>query len=312
MRYLPTPQINKPPGRVRRAIEVISGILFLVTTQLKWHLLTVDGIIWTFNSRIVRKFARWIHRMYTTRTRVGQVQVNNIVPATGGLVAGGGVGVIVMSFFSSLLISQACEYTVFQQHLDACRLQNSTTAVDVLINAQSNFSNIAVYADDYREVSAVFRHASFDTGTLLAALELGGQERDYIKMSINLTEQYSDGLMKAADVWDEFSEEMVGGTTSIVMHLKDLDPYFRQLTEKSSYVWKFLGYSDELDIQGLETEIFSTIDEILKVINHLKLKADETKAGTVSLTKILRQLFRSAKTGIDAIQDDKKSEQKTE
>ncbi|KAK8071564.1 hypothetical protein PG996_004912 [Apiospora saccharicola] len=250
----------------------------------------MEGLIWTFNSRIVRDFAKWIHKMYTTRTRVGPVQVNNIVPATGGLAAGGGLTYLVGNMLVAVVLGWTCEYPMFQQHLGACRGGGSTTAVDIFFNAQNNFTKIAVYANDYREVSEVLRLASFDTATLSGTLRITGKKRDYIKDTKDTVVQYRDQLKATAQKWEEFSDTIVEGTSSLAAFQQYLDPYFRGVTGKMAFMWQSLGYPDKYALKRLERQFVISVSNTIEVLDEMHIKTDSTIGATRNLSLILDDL----------------------
>lgn len=303
MRHLPrpAPKIKKRLGLFSRIKDVVSGLVYLVVTQIKWHLFTVEGLIWTFNSRLVRGFAKWVHRMYTTRTRVGPIRVNNIVPATGGLAAGGGLTYLVGNLLVAALLGWACDYTVFQQHVGACSAGGSATTVDIFFNAQKNYTKIAVYANDYRDVSEVLRLASFDTATLSGTLRVTGQKRDYLKDTKDTVVRYRDQLLATADKWDEFSDEIVEGTASLAAFQEDLDPYFRGVTGKVAFIWQTLGYPNKLALMQLERQLVVSVSNTIEVLDEMHVKANNTIEATKRLGFVLHGLVDTMRAAVSSI-----------
>ncbi|KAK8062006.1 hypothetical protein PG994_008372 [Apiospora phragmitis] len=184
--------------------------------------------------------------------------------------AGGGVTHVACKLSVTVLLGWACTYTVFQQHHGICHHRNSITAVDIYLDAQANFSNIAVYADDYREVSSIFRFTSFNTATLSGALHGAGRKRDYIKKTQDYAEQYGEELTTAAGLWSELSFDIVKATTLLGLFLGEVDPYFPRVTGKMAYIWQTLGYLNKPYLQSLETQFNRTITDTIKVLGEMQ------------------------------------------
>ncbi|KAK8123212.1 hypothetical protein PG984_011882 [Apiospora sp. TS-2023a] len=239
--------------------------------------------------------------MYTTRTRVGPVHVNNIVSATGGLAAGGGLTYLVGNMLVAVVLGWSCEYPMFQQHLGACRGGDTATAVDIFFNAQTNYTNIAVYADDYRDVSEVLRLASFDTATLSGTLEVTGQKRDYIKNTKDSVVRYEDQLEVTAERWEEFSDEIVEGTASLVAYQEELDPYFRGVTGKMAFVWQSLGYPNKIALRDLERQFVMSVSNSIEVLDGMHVKANNTIEATKRLAFILKGLVKAMDSTVTSI-----------
>ncbi|KAK7915235.1 hypothetical protein PG985_012938 [Apiospora marii] len=247
---------------------------------------------------MARSFAKWIWKQGTSTAKVGRVEVPTIIPKSGGVFTLVAILDVVIRCLYLTVLTHICSYNWSDKWHPDCQPEAGLVVNDIL-GAAANYTQTAIWADDFREAPKALHLAQVDVKMIHDILEW--EERTNLKEAQRVVAEYKAGLQNSHIAWSTMSYGIADATSQMATAITLLQPRIDEVSGFAPTFHYALGYIDDARYGLLKGRLGSTVDITLKTIDAARSVTLDAKNNITTLITSLKELSHYTQKGYDFI-----------
>ena len=236
----------------------------------------------------------------TGTARVGRIEVPTIIPKADGVFTLVAILDVTIRCLYLTALAHICGYHWSAKWHPHCQPE-ARLIVDAILGAGVNFTQTAIWAGDFRELSKTLQFAQIDPGMIYNVLEWG-ERRAELKEAQNLLARYKAGRHNSFIAWTTMCHGIIGATSQMATAIALLQPRIHEVLGFAPTLRYALGYTEDARYDLLRIRLRSSVDATLKVIDGARGVTVDAKGNITAFIASLKELRQHTDKGYDRIE----------